>query len=101
MKKAGFYFCGLPVYERDNERSNRYATCSNDTLSDIYKTWSNDKQKAYNDICHEMERCGGFGVRVWSCAGWSFVCAYLVARPSTGEILLVWHTKDNKRIFCF
>lgn len=68
--------------------------CVNETLSDIYASWSSEKQRHY-DRCRKLyhETTGGHSFGVASCGSWSFVASWNGYKD--GEPILRVETKDN------
>ena len=50
---------------------------SNTTLRDIYKSWSNEKERAYNYCKQDCEKNNGFNFRVVNGNTFMFSCGYL------------------------
>lgn len=68
-------------------------------LSDVYASWSGDKQRGYNNCNARRYSLNGFDARIPSANGWKFTYAFLfqVVNTTTGviETWMEYDTADN------
>ena len=50
---------------------------TNESLCDVYKTFSRKKYLAFDNCIYEMRRKGGFNLRITSANTYSFSCGFL------------------------
>ena len=68
-------------------------SCNSTTLEELYKTYSKQKQKAYND-CYELSiREKGYNFRVGNANTFGFTACWLVKGEHFDELRV--ETKDN------
>lgn len=60
---------------------------NNESLYDVYKSFSNDKRLAYEYCRYEMSRKEGFNLRITYANTYSFSCGFL-------------YYDENKRLHC-
>lgn len=60
---------------------------NNETLYNVYKTFSNKKYMAFDNCIYEMRRKDGFNLRITSANTYSFSCGFL-------------YYDENKRLNC-
>lgn len=68
-------------------------------LDDVYANYSVFKARAERQILKEMEKCGGWGYKILGANCNAFSCAYLKQNEANGQVEIVYHTAQNKRIF--
>ena len=67
--------------------------CNSTTLEELYKTYSNKKQKAYNDCYKSFIREDGYVFRVGNANTFGFTACWLVKGEHFDELRV--ETKDN------
>ena len=68
--------------------------CKGVTLRDIYASWSDDKQKYYDDCYTQyLETEEHYNFRVKACGSWSFVASWMGTKD--GENIMRVETRDN------
>lgn len=68
-------------------------------LDDVYANYSVFKARAEKQILDEMESVGGWGYKITGANSNTFSCAYLKQNEANGQIEIVYHTAQNKRVF--
>ena len=75
------------------ERSNAYG------LQDVYTNYSVYKARAEKEIKQEMIDNNGWGYKILGANSCQFSCAYLMNNAENGQVVIVYHTANNKQIF--
>ena len=85
-----------PCYlnQKQEEMLRRYRNSSKTTLRDVYKSWSDAKERAFKYCLQDMKEHGGQDMRITGANGFTFSCAYCIMRDD-GEYL-VYHTPSNR-----
>lgn len=78
---------------------NRYKKATAYSLDDVYANYSVYKARAERDILDEMRKANGWGYRILGANTCTFSCAYLKANKEDGQIEIVYHTAQNKKVF--
>lgn len=78
---------------------NTYNKSTNYSLDDMYTNYSVFKARAERDILNEMEKENGWGYKILGANTCSFSCAYLKQDANDGNIKIVYHTAQNKKVF--
>ena len=76
-----------------------YKNATATDLAQVYQTASVYKWRAQKRIIDEMNACGGWGYRILGANCMQFSCAYLKQNSEHGQIEIVYHTAQNKRVF--
>lgn len=71
------------------------------SLDDVYANYSVFKARAERQILNEMESVNGWGYKILGANSCTFSCAYLKQNEVDGQIEIVYHTAQNKRVFDF
>ena len=72
----------------------RYRNSSKTTLHDVYKSWSDAKERAFKYCLQDMKEHNGYDMRITGANGFTFSCAYCIMRDD-GEYL-VYHTPTHR-----
>lgn len=89
--------CYLTQKQADMFR--KYCNSSATSLHDVYKTWSANKEEAFNACLSDMKRNGGQDMRITRAGPQFFSCAYRVIRDDGAY--LVYHTYANRFEFMY
>lgn len=84
--------CDLNQKQADMFR--RYRNSSKTTLRDVYKSWSDAKERAFKYCLQDMKEHNGRDMRITGANGFTFSCAYRIERKD--GIYLVYHTRCNR-----
>ena len=85
--------------KRQQEIIERYNNSNNYSLDDVYNNYSVYKARAELDILNEMASVNGWGYKILGANSCSFSCAYLRQNAEHGQIEIVYHTAQNKKVF--
>lgn len=85
--------------KRQNEIINKYNQSTNYCLDDVYFSYSTYKARAEKAILKEMELQNGWGYKILGANSCTFSCAYLRQNAEDGQIEIVYHTAQNKKVF--
>lgn len=66
-------------------------------LEDVYKSWSTEKQRAYNYCRHLYDELWGTCFTITAHNTFSFAVAFYFFHPATGEECIAYITKDYNR----
>ena len=69
------------------------------SLSSVYKSWSDEKSKAMQEVRRIAAMCDGYGLVIVSHSGWKFTVAYLVDK-TVGEGQLLTTISKDKVLIC-
>jgi hypothetical protein len=69
------------------------------SLQDVYTNYSVYKARAEKEIKQEMIDNNGWGYKILGANCMQLSCAYLKTNKENGQIEIVYHTAQNKRIF--
>ena len=85
-----------PCYlnKKQEEMFQRYCNSSATSLHDVYKSWSDAKERAFGYCLRDMKEHDGQDMRITGANGYTFSCAYRINRED-GEYL-VYHTPYNR-----
>jgi hypothetical protein len=78
---------------------NNYNRATAYSLNDVYASYSVFKARAEKQILNEMESVNGWGYKILGANSCTFSCAYLKQNEIDGQIEIVYHTAQNKRVF--
>ena len=78
---------------------NNYNRATAYSLNDVYANYSAFKARAEKQILSEMESVNGWGYKILGANSCTFSCAYLKQNEINGQIEIVYHTAQNKRVF--
>ena len=78
---------------------NNYNRAPAYSLDDVYANYSEFKARTERQILNEMESVGGWGYKILGANSFAFSCAYLKQNEIDGQIEIVYHTAQNKRVF--
>lgn len=78
---------------------NNYNRATAYSLADVYANYSVFKARAERQILDEMESVSGWGYKILGANSCTFSCAYLKQNEIDGQIEIVYHTAQNKRVF--
>lgn len=78
---------------------NTYHKSTNYSLDDVYTNYSVFKARAERQILNEMQSVDGWGYKILGANTCSFSCAYLRQNAENGQIEIVYHTAQNKKVF--
>ena len=84
--------CNLTQKQADMVR--RYRNSNKTTLHDVYKSWSDAKERAFKYCLQDMKEHNGYDMRITGANGFTFSCAYCIMHDD-GEYL-VYHTPCNR-----
>ena len=84
--------CHLTQKQEDMFR--RYRNSSATSLHDVYKSWSDAKERAFKYCLQDMKEHNGRDMRITGANDSTFSCAYCIMRDD-GEYL-VYHTPCNR-----
>ena len=84
--------CRLTQKQEDMFR--RYRNSSKTTLHDVYKSWSDAKERAFKYCLQDMKKHGGQDMRITGANCNTFSCAYRIIRDDGAY--LVYHTRWNR-----
>jgi hypothetical protein len=76
-----------------------YNKSTNYSLDDVYSNYSVFKARAERDILNEMASVDGWGYKILGANSCAFSCAYLRQNAENGQIEIVYHTSQNKKVF--
>ena len=76
-----------------------YENATATDLSQVYQNASVYKWRAQKQILDEMNACGGWGYKIIGANCSTFSCAYLKENELDGQIQIVYHTAQNKKVF--
>ena len=79
--------------------SNYNRTPKNQTLFDVYKNPSREKERIDEKIRKEMDAIGGYDYRVIGGNSSHFTCAYRFYNSKDKTVYLVYHTYANR--YCY
>ena len=82
-----------------NQIINRYNKSTACSLADAYTSYSVFKARAEKQIINEMESVGGWGYKILGANSCTFSCAYLKQNEANGQVEIVYHTAQNKKVF--
>ena len=85
--------------QKQQQTIDRYKKSTNYTLSDVYNTCSCYKWRAEKSILNEMASVGGWGYKILGANSCAFSCAYLRQNAEHGQVEIVYHTAQNKKVF--
>ena len=72
----------------------RYCNSCATSLHDVYKMWSDKKEKAFKYCLRDMDEHNGQDMRITGANGHTFSCAYRIIRDDGAY--LVYHTYANR-----
>ena len=76
--------------QKQEEMFHRYCNSCATSLHDVYKSWSDNKEKAYKYCLCDMREHGGQDMRITGANCYLFSCAYRITRDDGAY--LVYHT---------
>jgi hypothetical protein len=85
--------------KRQMQIINSYNKSNNYSLDDVYTSYSVFKARAEKDILNEMTSVDGWGYKILGANSCAFSCAYLKQDDNDGNIKIVYHTAQNKKVF--
>ena len=85
--------------KRQQQIIDNYNKSINYTLSDVYNNCSCYKWRAEKGILNEMKNCNGWGYKILGANSCQFSCAYLTTDKDNGQVQIVYHTAQNKKVF--
>ena len=85
-----------PCYlnQKQEDMFRRYRNSRKTTLHDVYKSWSDAKERAFKYCLQDMKKHHGQDMRITGANCDMFSCAYCIMRDD-GEYL-VYHTPCNR-----
>ncbi len=85
--------------KRQQQIIDSYNKSTNYSLDDVYTNYSVFKARAEKDILDEIVNCNGWGYKILGANTCAFSCAYLKQNENNGQIEIVYHTAQNKKVF--
>jgi hypothetical protein len=85
--------------KRQKQIIDNYNKSTNYSLDDVYDNYSVFKARAERQILNEMASTNGWGYKILGANTCSFSCAYLKQNEIDGQIEIVYHTAQNKKVF--
>lgn len=85
--------------KRQKQIIDNYNNSRNYSLYDVYNNFSVFKARAEKDILNEMASVSGWGYKILGANSCSFSCAYLKQNEIDGQVEIVYHTAQNKKVF--
>ena len=85
--------------KRQQQIIDTYNRSNNYSLNDVYTNYSVFKARAERDILNKMASVGGWGYKILGANSCAFSCAYLRQNAEHGQIEIVYHTAQNKKVF--
>jgi hypothetical protein len=85
--------------KRQQEIITNYNNSTNYCLNDVYANYSVFKARAERDILNEMASVDGWGYKILGANTCAFSCAYLRQNAEHGQVEIVYHTAQNKKVF--
>lgn len=71
-----------------------YQASTDTKLRDVYKTWSNKKEEAFENCVKKMTELGGHGLKIVSANGWAFSVGFLYGDPEKFVLITKDHTRE-------
>lgn len=78
--------------KQDKSIVERYRNSTATRLSEVYSSYSKEKESSYNAIIDEMVSLGGHTLRILGANSSAYSCAYQL------DDTLVYHTAWNRRV---
>lgn len=85
--------------KRQQQIINNYKKSNNYSLDDVYTNYSVYKARAERQILNDMATDNGWGYRILGANSCAFSCAYLRTNKDDGQVEIVYHTAQNKKVF--
>ena len=85
--------------KRQQQIIDNYNKSNNYSLDYVYNSYSVYKARAERQILNEMKNCNGWGYKILGANSCQFSCAYLRQNADDGQIEIVYHTAQNKKVF--